>query len=456
MTHAFNQKHLWVKNRQLQGVLVHARRPRRRGPELRRQRHVRALPARRRPVHGFHRPLDAHRPQLFGNAVVAAAGHAARVPGKRAAVQARRRLLQEPVPDLNGPAARDRAGRDRAGGNANDAVANPTVQGAVPRASGTERAKRLAGQGAVGPEPGLGGPEQGATRPARASRRSPMRSPRAEPVRHVRARGASREERDPQARRDFTAVIVLILIALSWAATSCPSSASTCPGGCRSWARTSSRSRREFSTAQAVTPGQGQTVDIAGVTVGEISNVRAQERPRAGDHEHPPEVRARLPGRDHAAAAQDRPEGHGHRARPGQPGAGKAQERRHDPGHQTLPDVNPDEILASLDADTRATCGCCSAAGPGPARQPAPHLREHASSRFEPTGRDIAKITTPLKERRANIRRIVHNFQLLADALGDKDDQLDPARRLHRRRLSRLRQRGREHPGHAARSSRRR
>ena len=31
----------------------------------------------------------------------------------------------------------------------------------------------------------------------------------------------------------------------------------------------------EFTTAQAVTPGQGQTVNIAGVKVGEISNVDA-------------------------------------------------------------------------------------------------------------------------------------------------------------------------------------
>ena len=32
----------------------------------------------------------------------------------------------------------------------------------------------------------------------------------------------------------------------------------------------------EFSTAQAITPGQGQTVDIAGVQVGEISNVQLE------------------------------------------------------------------------------------------------------------------------------------------------------------------------------------
>ena len=40
----------------------------------------------------------------------------------------------------------------------------------------------------------------------------------------------------------------------------------------------------EMSTAQAVTPGQGQTVNIAGVEVGEITS--RQARGRQGDHRH--------------------------------------------------------------------------------------------------------------------------------------------------------------------------
>ena len=35
--------------------------------------------------------------------------------------------------------------------------------------------------------------------------------------------------------------------------------------------------KAEFSTAQAVTPGQGQTVDIAGVPVGEIKKVDLED-----------------------------------------------------------------------------------------------------------------------------------------------------------------------------------
>jgi phospholipid/cholesterol/gamma-HCH transport system substrate-binding protein len=38
--------------------------------------------------------------------------------------------------------------------------------------------------------------------------------------------------------------------------------------------------KAEFSTAQAVTPGQGQTVDVAGVAVGEIQNVQPRTAAR--------------------------------------------------------------------------------------------------------------------------------------------------------------------------------
>jgi phospholipid/cholesterol/gamma-HCH transport system substrate-binding protein len=93
------------------------------------------------------------------------------------------------------------------------------------------------------------------------------------------------------------------------------------------------------------------------------------------------------------------------------------------PIQNTQPDVNLDEILGALDADTRTYLRLLlGGAGQG--------LRDNEQDlsstlrRLEPTSRDIAKITGELKERRANIRRTVHNFQLLANALGDKDDQL--------------------------------
>ena len=111
----------------------------------------------------------------------------------------------------------------------------------------------------------------------------------------------------------------------------------------------------EFSTAQAVTPGQGQTVRVSGVQIGEIGGVALKHgvavvsmdidqqykhlihtdatallRPRTGLKDMFIELN---PGSDRAPTVK--------------------------PGYtipvaNTLPDVNVDEILSSLDADTRA------------------------------------------------------------------------------------------------------
>ena len=76
--------------------------------------------------------------------------------------------------------------------------------------------------------------------------------------------------------------------------------------------------KAELPTAQAVVPGQGQTVNIAGVKIGEVGSVE----PRGGQgRRRPPDqgrVQADLPRRLGPAAPQDRPEGHVPGARPGQ------------------------------------------------------------------------------------------------------------------------------------------
>ena len=109
-----------------------------------------------------------------------------------------------------------------------------------------------------------------------------------------------------------------------------------------------------MSTAQAVTPGQGQTVNIAGVEVGEIASVQLRDGKAIIGMRIQPKYDRDLQGRDGAAAAQDRPEGHGRRAHAGHRRTpGQLEEGGVIPVSQTLPDVNLDEILAALDADTR-------------------------------------------------------------------------------------------------------
>ena len=95
------------------------------------------------------------------------------------------------------------------------------------------------------------------------------------------------------------------------------------------------------------------------------------------------------------------------------------------PVSQTLPDVNLDEILASLDADTRdylLLLSTTAREGLGSERKG----RELAQAirRLEPTAKYAREINEGLAERRENLARVVHNFSLLTNELGKRDTQL--------------------------------
>ena len=60
----------------------------------------------------------------------------------------------------------------------------------------------------------------------------------------------------------------------------------------------------EMSTAQAVTPGQGQTVNIAGVEVGEIASVKLRDGKAIIGMKIQPQVRPDLQERVDPAAAR--------------------------------------------------------------------------------------------------------------------------------------------------------
>ena len=72
----------------------------------------------------------------------------------------------------------------------------------------------------------------------------------------------------------------------SSAATSSPTRTSSCRAGCRCSGTDYFTLKADFRTAQAVTPGQGQAVTIAGAKIGEIASVRPARRDRARDDEH--------------------------------------------------------------------------------------------------------------------------------------------------------------------------
>lgn len=181
----------------------------------------------------------------------------------------------------------------------------------------------------------------------------------------------------------------------------------------------------EMSTAQAVTPGQGQTVNIAGVQVGEITSVKLRDGKAIVGMKVEPKydriykdasilLRPKTGLKDMVAELT-----------PGTEAAGRLEEGDTIPISQTLPDVNLDEILAALDVDTRDFLLLLlndGAEGLGSERKG----RELAQAirRIEPTAKYAREINEGLAERRRNLARVVHNFSLLTDELGKRDTQL--------------------------------
>jgi phospholipid/cholesterol/gamma-HCH transport system substrate-binding protein len=181
----------------------------------------------------------------------------------------------------------------------------------------------------------------------------------------------------------------------------------------------------EMSTAQAVTPGQGQTVNIAGVEVGEIASVKLRDGKAIIGMRLQPKydrvyrnasvlLRPKTGLKDMVAELT-----------PGTRDAGPLPEGGVIPVSQTLPDVNLDEILAALDSDTRdyllllLNDGAQGLGGERKGRELAQAIR-----RLEPTAKYARAINEGLAERRANLARVVHNFSLLTDELGQRDTQL--------------------------------
>jgi phospholipid/cholesterol/gamma-HCH transport system substrate-binding protein len=178
-----------------------------------------------------------------------------------------------------------------------------------------------------------------------------------------------------------------------------------------------------FSTAQSVTPGQGQTVQIAGVDVGDITKVDLVD----GQAVVTMKIRRKYTPIHKDATALLRPKTGLNdmivQLDPGTRGGGDAPEGWSIPIAQTQPNVNADEVLAALDGDTRNYLQML-VGGAGEALKDNGRQLSATLKRFEPTGSLTARLNGALATRQANIRRSIHNFRLLAQALGDKDTQL--------------------------------
>jgi phospholipid/cholesterol/gamma-HCH transport system substrate-binding protein len=181
----------------------------------------------------------------------------------------------------------------------------------------------------------------------------------------------------------------------------------------------------ELQTGQAVTPGQGQSVRVSGVQVGSIGAVTLKNgyaivrmdidqkykrlihtdatallRPRTGLDDMFIELD---PGRAPSPVAK--------------PGftIGLA---------DTNPDINLDEVLSSLDADTRAYLDLLvNGAGQGLKGKGGSELAG-VLEKFEPTHRDLARVSQAVAQRGADLQQLIHSLARLNTALAQKQSQI--------------------------------
>ena len=223
--------------------------------------------------------------------------------------------------------------------------------------------------------------------------------------------------------KDFVALVVLIVVALGVGGyiLSQQESRPTIP----LLEDTPFKLKLAFSDAQAVIPGQGQSVRVAGVKVGLIKKVQLHEgqaivtvaiekrylkdldlrtdttallRPRTGLKDMFVELEPGLRGE-------------------------KLEENDTVPVTNTAPDIDPDEFLSILDSDTRQYLKLLiSGAGKG-FNNRGGDLRE-VFRRLGPTQRSLRKVTGAIADRRGEMRRLITNYGSLLEELGDKDKEL--------------------------------
>jgi phospholipid/cholesterol/gamma-HCH transport system substrate-binding protein len=179
----------------------------------------------------------------------------------------------------------------------------------------------------------------------------------------------------------------------------------------------------EFTTAQAVTPGQGQAVDVSGIQIGKVGSVSLEDGHAVVGMEIEPKYMKLL--HPNAQFLLRPKTGLNDMIVEVEPGSGN--EAVND-GHvfglaQTEPNVNLDQFLASLDADTRQYIQLLVAGGAqgigGHSQQLGDALR-----RFEPFVEYVAKLNKPIAQRRAELAKVIHLFGELTTELGKHDSQV--------------------------------
>ena len=178
----------------------------------------------------------------------------------------------------------------------------------------------------------------------------------------------------------------------------------------------------ELPDAQAVQPGQGQTVRTAGVEIGQIGKVELEEGKAVVTMELESKYKDYV--KQNATALLRTKTGLKDMFLELDPGTGKPlPEGGRIRSENTAPDIDPDEVLSALDSDTRDYLQLLiSGAGKG-LKGRGGDLQE-TFARLGPLNRDTARITSAIARRRSNLRNLINKYGLLTRELSTKDREI--------------------------------
>ena len=231
-------------------------------------------------------------------------------------------------------------------------------------------------------------------------------------------------ERQARGRsKDTIAIVVLVVAGIAmmlWIFTQQKAVPSWAPFVGKDFARVTG----EFTSAQAVTPGQGQAVDIAGVQIGKVSSVNLEDGHAVVGMDIEPEYLGLI---HPDATLLLRPKTNLNdmvvEVDPGT-APGHIEAGANIPLSRTQPNVNLDAFLATLDADTQQYLQLLLAGGAegigGRGRQLSGAFR-----RLQPFAHYVGDLNRAVAKRRVSLARVIHDFALLTTELGRRDTQIE-------------------------------
>jgi len=175
----------------------------------------------------------------------------------------------------------------------------------------------------------------------------------------------------------------------------------------------------ELDNAQAVTPGQGQTAQVAGVQIGDIAEVKLKDGRAIVGLDIKPKYKD-LIHRDATASLRPRTGLKDMYVQifPGKDGP-PVKEGFTIPARNSLTDVDLDEILSQLDARTRDYVTLL-ANGAGQGLRGRGRDLANVLKRFEPTVRDLGRVNHAVGAERVQLRRLVTSLAQVNNKLAQK------------------------------------